>query len=85
MSISRLEKDVQKFLNLGERKMKTKFNLGELVVLDPTGKGIGKEGKIIGRTEYIDGSFGYVVSVTTLHDQNVVRNYVAECEICYPK
>lgn len=59
-----------------------KFALGEIVCLDPTGKGNGLAGKIIGRIEFLDGSIGYVVTAPTFSSSGgISRHQVAECEI----
>jgi hypothetical protein len=57
------------------------FGLGDIVALSPTGVvGNGSvKGKVIGRTEYIDGSEGYVVSVISAGQ--VMRHHVSGCEL----
>lgn len=58
-----------------------KFDLGQIVVLDPTGeRRYGHRGKIIGRTEFLDGSVGYIVSCADIQGP-IVRHHLNECEI----
>lgn len=58
-----------------------KFDLGQIVVLDPTGgHPNGHRGKVIGRIEFLDGSVGYVVSCADIQN-TIVRHHVNECEI----
>ena len=60
---------------------KFKFNLGDIVVLDPTGTQNGPRGKITGRAEYIDGAVGYQVSSIAASRDSILRNLVSEHEI----
>ena len=63
-----------------------KFELGEIVVLDPTGeRNNGHRGKVIGRTEYLDGSVGYVVSCADMHHGITRHHHLNECEIHTPE
>ena len=59
------------------------FGLGDIVALAPTGVvGNGTvKGKVIGRTEYMDGSEGYVVSVWSPGQGAMARHHVAACEL----
>lgn len=58
------------------------FEIGELVCIDPTGKGRGISGKIVGRTEYIGGAVGYVVSAASVMQDGICRHHVDASEIC---
>ena len=58
-----------------------KFKLGEIVCLDPTGKGRGMIGKVVARTECIDGSIEYRVSGSSFGVDAIVRHIVMEYEI----
>ena len=57
------------------------FELGAVVYIDPTGKGHGPEGRVIGQVRYIDGSAGYIVSSFDFARAAVARHQVASCEI----
>lgn len=59
------------------------FGLGDVVALAPTGVvGNGTvKGKVIGRTEYVDGSEGYVVSVWSAGQGVVIRHHLSGCEL----
>ena len=58
-----------------------KFELGDIVVIDPVGFGKGPVGKIIAQVCYIDGSTGYYVSAADFKTDGVVRHQVSEYEI----
>jgi hypothetical protein len=60
---------------------KPKFKMGQNVFVDPTGRGRGDMGKVIGVTHWIDGSIGYIVSVAGIAGQAVIRHSLSESEI----
>jgi hypothetical protein len=67
-----------------EKKMNKEFHLGEIVVIDPTGRGHGPRGKIVGKITWLDGSTpGYMV--TTMDKGVVSRHLLSNEEIMLPK
>lgn len=58
-----------------------KFELGEHVIVSPTGN-TGPLGLVTGQTRYINGSLGYVVSVGPgFAEAPIVRHILSECEM----
>lgn len=58
-----------------------KFKNGDIVKLDPTGRGNGATGKIIGIVHMIDGGFCYFVATYTFGADAVARHVLNECEL----
>lgn len=59
------------------------YQLGEIIVIDPTGECKGPKGKIIGQMLCIDGSNRYYVSCYDVHG-NVNRYLLSGHEIHHP-
>lgn len=60
--------------------VKKSFKLGDLVKIDPTGRGFGKVGKIVGLVTWLDGSpEGYFVSAAAF--DGVERNLFSSMEL----
>mgnify|MGYP006908211021 FL=1 len=57
------------------------FELGVIVVVDPTGRGKGAKGKVVGHTKYIDGSVGYLVSCADYVSGAVARYHLHSSDI----
>lgn len=61
------------------------YALGEVVNLDPTGKGRGRDGRVIGQVRWEDGSVGYFVAVVDIGTGGILRHMVNETELCIPQ
>lgn len=57
------------------------FELGAIVVIDPTGGERGPKGQVIGHIRNIDGSVGYLVSCVDFGRSGITRHHVSACEI----
>ena len=61
-----------------------KHPLGSIVVIDPTGVGRGLKARVCGHIRFDDGSIGYMTSTVSFHSEGVMRNILAENDICAP-
>ena len=61
-----------------------KHPLGSIVVIDPTGVGRGLKARVCGHIRFDDGSIGYMTSTVNFQSEGVMRNILAENDICAP-
>ena len=57
------------------------YQLGDIVILDPSGRERGPIGKVVSLILNLDGSQTYVVSVASLGASGITRHQVAACEM----
>ena len=58
-----------------------KFENGDIVYADPCGGDRGMSGKVVGVIHYIDGSFGYMVSMVQFGGENIAKHVLDEYEL----